>query len=435
MEGKVPLRRALGLFEVTVSGIGIILGAGIYSLLGQAAGLAGNAVWISFLLSAVVAVFTGLSYAELASMFPKASAEYEYTSQAFGRFPAFVIGWLIIFSGVIGAATVALGFAGYLRALTGAPLLPAALLLLAALSAVVILGIKQSARLAVAFTAIEISGMVLVVLIGIPYIGRADYFEMSPLGLSGIFRASALIFFAFLGFEEMVKLSEEAKDPEKNIPRALILAISGSIVIYIMVALSAVSVLGWERLSSSTAPFSDIGRSALGQEASAVLSVIALFATTNTVLLMLVSSSRIIYGMAGSCCLPTWLASVHPRRQTPWRASLLSMLLSMAFVFLGDIALVANINNFTVFVTFIVINSVLIVLRYKKPQIERPFRVPVSWGRLPLLPMLGILLNAFMLAHLDRQVMAIGLALTLSGTIAALANRWRRSGRGCRRRD
>lgn len=124
MEGKVPLRRALGLFEVTVSGIGIILGAGIYSLLGQAAGLAGNAVWISFLLSAVVAVFTGLSYAELASMFPKASAEYEYTSQAFGRFPAFVIGWLIIFSGVIGAATVALGFAGYLRALTGAPFCP-----------------------------------------------------------------------------------------------------------------------------------------------------------------------------------------------------------------------------------------------------------------------------------------------------------------------
>ena len=142
MQRKVQLRRTLGLFEVTLSGIGVILGAGIYALIGEAAGLAGNAVWISFALSAVVAVFTGLSYAELASMFPKASAEYEYTSQAFGPFPAFVIGWLIIFSGVIGAATVSLGFAGYFQALTGAPLLPSALILLAVLSAVVSVGVK-----------------------------------------------------------------------------------------------------------------------------------------------------------------------------------------------------------------------------------------------------------------------------------------------------
>ncbi|HPT19319.1 MAG TPA: APC family permease [Methanothrix sp.] len=435
MQRTIQLRRTLGLFEVTISGIGIILGAGIYALIGQAAGLAGNAVWISFLLSAVVAVFTGLSYAELASMYPRASAEYEYTSQAFGRFPAFVIGWLIIFSGVIGAATVALGFAGYLRALTGAPLLPVALLLLAGLSAVVLLGIKQSARLAIAFTAIEASGLVLVVLIGLPYLGRVDYFEMSPLGLSGIFQASALIFFAFLGFEEMVKLSEEAKDPEKNIPKALILAISGSIVIYIMVALSAVSVLGWQALSRSPAPFADIAYSALGQEASVVLSVMALFATANTVLLMLVASSRIIYGMAGSGCLPRLLSAVHARRQTPWRASLLSMTLSMAFVFLGDIALVANVNNFTVFVTFIVINASLIWLRFKRPEAERPFRVPVTIGRLALLPLLGILLNAFMLAQLDRDVAAIGLALMASGALAALANRRWRARHGCKRSD
>lgn len=435
MPKRVELRRTLGLFEVTISGIGIILGAGIYALIGQAAGLAGNAVWISFLLSAVVAVFTGLSYAELASMFPRASAEYEYTSQAFGRFAAFIIGWLIIFSGVIGAATVALGFGGYLRALTGTPLLPAALLLLAFLSAVVLLGIKQSARLAIVFTAIEASGLVLVMLVGLPYLGRADYFEMSPLGLPGIFQASALIFFAFLGFEEMVKLSEEAKDPEKNIPKALILAISGSIVVYIMVALSAVSVLGWEALSRSSAPFADIAYSALGPEASVVLSVMALFATANTVLLMLVASSRIIYGMARSGCLPRIFASVHPQRQTPWMASLLSMTLSMAFVFLGDIALVANVNNFTVFVTFIVINAVLIWLRYKKPQVSRPFRVPVSLGRLALLPLLGILLNAFMLSQLDWQVVAIGLALTASGAAAAVANRRWRARRGCQNND
>jgi basic amino acid/polyamine antiporter, APA family len=423
MQRKVQLRRTLGLFEVTLSGIGVILGAGIYALIGEAAGLAGNAVWISFALSAVVAVFTGLSYAELASMFPKASAEYEYTSQAFGPFPAFVIGWLIILSGVIGAATVSLGFAGYFQALTGAPLLPSALILLAVLSAVLSVGVRQSARVVVIFTAIEALGLVLVILLGIPYLGRVNLLEMSPLGFPGIFQASALIFFAFIGFEEMVKLSEETKDPEKNIPRGLILAISASIVLYIMVALSAVSVIGWERLSHSPAPFAEIAYSALGPGASTTISIIALFATTNTVLLMLLASSRIIYGMAQSGSLPQILAYIHPRTHTPLVATLVCMALATAFVFLEDIAFVANVNNFTVFVTFMVVNAVLIVLRYRKPEMHRPFHVPFSWGRLPLLPILGIFFNAFMLAQLTRQVMAIGLGLMILGGVAAMLNR------------
>jgi APA family basic amino acid/polyamine antiporter len=423
VQGKVQLRRTLGLFEVTLSGIGIILGAGIYALIGEAAGLAGNAVWISFALSALVAVFTGLSYAELASMFPKASAEYEYTSQAFGRFPAFIIGWLIIFSGVIGSAAVSLGFAGYFQALTGVPLLPSALLLLAVLSAIISVGIKQSARLAITFTAIEASGLVIIIILGIPYLGRVNLLEMSPMGFSGIFQASALIFFAFMGFEEMVKLSEETKDPEKNIPRGLMLAISASIVLYITVALSAVSVLGWERLSQSSAPFADIAYSALGANASTIISIIALFATTNTVLLMLLASSRIIYGMAQSGSLPQILANVHPQRRTPWTATLLSMALAMAFVSFQDIAFVANVNNFTIFVTFMVINAALIVLRYRKPEVYRPFQVPFSWGRLPLLPCLGIFFNTFMLAQLDWQVMAIGLGLMILGGLAAMLNR------------
>ena len=423
MQEKVPLRRTLGLFEVTLSGIGIILGAGIYALIGEAAGLGGNAVWISFALSAIVAVFTGLSYAELVSMFPKASAEYEYTSQAFGPFPAFITGWLIIFSGVIGAATVSLGFAGYLQALTGASLLPSALILLAVLSAIVSVGIKQSARLVIIFTVIEASGLIFIILLGTSYLGRVDLLEMSPLGFSGIFQASALIFFAFIGFEEMVKLSEETKDPEKNIPRGLILAMSASIVLYIMVAISSVSVLGWEKLSQSSAPFADIAYFVLGPNASTIISIVALFATTNTALLMLLASSRIIYGMAQAGSLPPILARVHPRTQTPWVAALLSMTVAMAFVFLGDIAFVANVNNFTVFVTFMVINAALIMLRYRKPQVHRPFQVPLSWGRLPLLPALGIFFNAFMLAQLTWQIMAIGLGLVVLGGLAAMLSR------------
>ena len=419
MEQKIELKRTLGLLEVTVSGIGIILGAGIYTLIGQAAGLAGNAVWVSFALAALVAIFTGLSYAELSSMFPKAGAEYEYTAQAFGRGPAFVIGWLIIFSGVIGSATVALGFAGYFQSLFGTEIVPVALVLVALLSAVNFIGVKQSAWMAIAFTLIEALGLIIVIILGIPRLGSANYLEM-PNGPEGIFRAAALIFFAFIGFEEMVKLSEEAKDPERTIPLGLILAVTICIILYIAVAVSAVSVLGWQGLSESPAPFGNIAFAALGERALVVVSVMALFATSNTVLLMLLAASRIMYGMAESGSLPGVLALVHPVTRTPWLAVLLAMILSMAFSLLNDIALVANINNFTVFLTFIVINAALVALRYKNPRATRPFRVPLSFGRLPLLPLLGIAFNAFMLLQLSSEVLAIGTGLAILGGIAAV---------------
>jgi len=418
VEQKSQLKRTLGLFEVTLSGIGIILGAGIYALIGEAAGLAGNAVWISFAISSLVALFTGLSYAELASMFPKASAEYEYTTQSFGKYWAFIIGWLIIFSGVIGSATVALGFAGYFTSLFGAPFVISALALIFILSLLVFIGIKQSVFVAVIFTAIEILGLVLIIIFGIPYLGSVNYLEM-PFGLTGIFKASALIFFAFIGFQEIVKLSEETKDPEKNIPKGLILAIAASIIMYILVGLSAVSVLGWERLSQSSAPFADIAFAALGQQASFIVSIMALFATTNTVLLMLLASSRIVYGMSESGSLPGILSQIHPATRAPWTAIILVMVLAMAFVFLEDIAFVANINNFIVFITFIVINASLILLRYHKPEITRPFQVPLSIGRLPIMPALAIFFNAFMMLQLSVQVLAIGVGLTILGFLAA----------------
>lgn len=420
MEKKVELRRVLGLWEVTLSGVGIILGAGIYALIGEAAGLAGNAVWIAFALSALVAMVTGLSYAELSSMFPKASAEYEYTYQAFGRRLAFVIGWLIIFSGVIGAATVALGFAGYLNALFGASRIPSALILVVILSGIIFIGIKQSAWIAIIFTLIEALGLIIIIILGIPYLGSVNYLEM-PLGIRGIFQASALIFFAFIGFEEIVKLSEEAREPEKIIPKALILAIGSSIVLYVLVAISAVSVLGWQDLSRSSAPFADIANAAFGRNAFFALSIMALFATTNTVLLMLLAASRIIYGMADSSSLPEALGKVHPITRTPWVAILACMIFCMGFVLLEDIALVANINNFTVFVTFIAINAALIFLRYKRPEAPRPFRVPLVAGKLPFLPLLGIILNSFMLIQLTPDVIAIGIGLTAIGILVALA--------------
>jgi APA family basic amino acid/polyamine antiporter len=420
MDQKPELSRSLGLLEVSLSGLGIILGAGIYALLGEAAALAGNAVWISFVLAALVALLTGLSYAELSSMFPKASAEYEYTSQAFGRQAAFIVGWLIILSGVISSATVALGFAGYFEALFQAPRLPSALALTVLLSIVLFLGIKQSAWVAIVFTMIETLGLLIVIALGIPYLGSVNYLEM-PHGLEGIFQAAALIFFAYLGFEEMVKLSEETVNPEVNLPRGLIIAVLASIVLYVAVSLSAVSVLGWRMLGQSSAPFADIASAAFGPQAFFLLSLIALFATTNTVLLMLLAASRIIYGMAASSALPAFLAEVHPATRTPRKAVLAAMIPTMAFIMLEDIGFVANVANFTIFVTFMVINATLIMLRYRQPSFVRPFRVPLSIGRMPLIPILALFFNLFMLTQLSLEVMLLGAALLVIGGTLSLA--------------
>lgn len=414
MSQKVALKRELGLLEVTLSGVGIILGAGIYALIGKATALAGNSVWISFGIASLIAVFTGLSYAELSSMFPKASAEYEYTSNAFGKRLAFIIGWLIILSGAIGASTVALGFGGYFKGLFDTPIIDSALILIIALSFLLFRGIKESAWFAIISTLIESAGLILIIFIGIPYIGKVDYFEM-PQGLTGVFQASALVFFAYTGFESIVKLSEETKNPEKTIPRGLIVAIAISIVLYVLVAISAVSVMGWEKLAASDAPFAELAFDAFGSDAFILLSMIALFATANTVLMFMLGASRIMYGMADSYTLPSVLASVHSSRRTPWIAIGVTSVLSILFVFAGDIAFVANVVNFTLFVTFFVINAAVILLRYKEPQMKRPFRVPLTIGKFPVLALFGILFCLFMLLQLEWKVLLVGSALVALG--------------------
>jgi amino acid transporter len=410
------LKRELTLFEVTISGIGIILGAGIYVLIGQAAGLAGNALWLAFGLSAIIALLTGLSYAELSSMFPKAGAEYDYVANAFNTNLAFVIGWMVFLSGVLAAATVALGFAGYFSSLTSFPLILSAVALLILLTALLGYGVKETARVAIVSTLLEMAGLIIIIAIGLPHLGSVNYLEM-PQGFSGLFAASALIFFAYQGFESMVKFSEETKSPETTVPKALILALVICVVFYILVALSVVSVLGWEQLSGSNAPFTDIVSVALGPDAAILIAVIALFATANTVLMSIYASSRILYGMAESSRLTAVFSRVHPGRRTPWTAILFCGFLSIALLFTGDIAFIANVTNFMLFVTFTVINAAVIFLRYSSPESSRPFRIPFSVGKLPLIPLAGMVFCIFLLAQQKVSVLGLGVALTAAGIV------------------
>ncbi|KQC05658.1 MAG: amino acid transporter [Methanoculleus sp. SDB] len=421
-QDQAQLKRVLTLREVVLSGIGVILGAGIYALIGEAAGLAGNAIWMAFLLTAAIAAFTGLSYAELSSMFPIASAEYEYTSRAFGQQLAFLVGILVILSGIVGAATVSLGFAGYFAGITGIPMMPTAILLLFLLSVIIFTGIKQSAAFIITFTLIEAGGLIGIIAIGFPYLGSVDYLEM-PLGIAGVLQASALIFFAYQGFEEIVKLSDETIEPERIVPTGLLLALATTIVLYVLVALAAVSVAGWQALAGSSAPFAVVAEKALGPEAFLAFTLIALFATANTALLMLLSSSRIMFGMARSRSLPQAIGYVHPGTSTPLVAIVVAFVASVLFLSLGNIRDVALVANFTLFVTFAVINAAVIFLRFQLPGRNRPFRIPGSICRVPLLPVLGVITCLFFLFQMDVKILLIGALIIILASSAGFVLR------------
>jgi len=239
-------------------------------------------------------------------------------------------------------------------------------------------------------------------------------------GLNGIFEASALIFFAFIGFETITRLSEETKNPTKTMPKALILSIFITTIIYIFVAVSAISVLDWSNLSKSKAPLADVASSVFGPNAYLIISVIALFATFNTVLAIMLGTSRLIYGMATQNIgkfhgLAWFLCSIYEKTKTPWASIMVTALFSIPFVLTGNIKTVANMTNFTVFVTFILVNASVIWFRYKKPNIKRGFKTPINIGRLPLLPVLGIIACLFMLLNVGFDVLIYGFIIMLVG--------------------
>lgn len=388
------LKRELGLFDVTVAGIGIILGAGIYALIGIAAGEAGNATWLSFLISAVVAIFTGYSYAELSAMFKTDSGEFDYCKSAFGVKTAWLVGMLIIFSGLVTAAVVALGFAGYVATFMEVDFLVSAVFIILLMSLINYIGIRSSSRFNTVATALEFFGLVLIIVLGIPKWGSVDLMEM-PHGLQGVFQAGALVFFAFLGFETIVKLREETKHPDKTIPRALLLSIFITAVVYILVSVSAVSIMNYGELAVSTGPLASVAAVSLGGAAFTLLAVIALFSTSNTILITLVTTSRMMYGMAQEKYLPAVLGLVHEKRRTPHVAIVIVMLLSFLLAIPGDIELVANIANISLFIIFIFVNIAAIILRYTIRE-ERKFKMPFNIGRFPVLSLLGVISSVFL---------------------------------------
>jgi len=391
----------MGLFSLTLYGVGLTLGAGIYVLIGEAAG------------------FAGLSYAELSALFAKAAAEYVFVKNAFkSDFIGFQVGWLTAITSMIVGATVALGFGGYFSQFVDIPIVVSAVLLLVVLSIISFIGIKQSAWANTIFALVTIAGLGIIIFLGITINVEEpiDYFD-APHGVTGIILAFVLIFFAFIGFEDMANVAEEVKKPKKTLPRAIILSIIITGVIYILVSLSAVRILNWEELSQSAAPLADIATKGLGNNGGITMSVIALFATASTVLITLVAGARILYGMAKSNSLPSIFAKIHPKTGTPWIAVIGILVTSVVFALIGDIVIVANIVVFAIVITFAMINLSVILLRYVKPEDERPFRVPLNVGKFPILPLFGFIITVYMAMQFELEVILVGVGIVGSGCV------------------
>jgi amino acid transporter len=383
------LKRRLGLPLLVLYGTGITIGAGIYVLIGAVAGHAGVYAPWSFLLAAAIMALTVASYIELSSRFPVSAGEAAYVKAAFESRPlAIWVGVLTIGIATVSSAAVALGSAGYIQQFLDWPkeLIVIALVLL--LGAVAAWGILESVVLASLFTLIEVGGLVAIIAFAvysnIPI--AASLTNIPPLeatALSGIAFGSLLAFFAFIGFEDLANVVEEAKEPHRNIPRAMVLTLLISTALYVLVAAVAVSTVSIERLALSPAPLSLVFH-AVAAINPRMISVIAIVATMNTILAQMTMAARVIYGLARDGDLPpvlAVLAKVHPVTGTPVMATALIVSCVIPLALSVRFAWLAEGTSLATLVVFALVNASLLKLRYRRalspyPHVNVPIWVP-----------------------------------------------------------
>ena len=293
----MQLKPVLGPVQLIFYAVGVIVGAGVYSVLGAAAGLAQHSLWVSFLVSAGVALLTAISYAEMATSFPAAGAEYVYIRRAWPKadWLAFGIGAIILIGGAATAATVAMAFGGYLRIFIDLPAPVAALLLLAGCTVFNIWGLRESSWVNILFTSIEVVGLFLVIVAALMSEARMPVVAVAA--ESSLMAAASLLFFVYLGFEEIANLAEEVHNPGRHLPIALFVSLAVTTGLYVAVAFAVLSLATPGELAASEAPLAAAVQKAW-PGASNMLSAIALFATANTVLITVIATSRVAFSMA-----------------------------------------------------------------------------------------------------------------------------------------
>lgn len=391
------LQREVSLPMLVLYGLGTTVGAGIYALTGEVAGVAGMRAPLSFLVAAVLAGVTGLSFAELAGRLPRAAGEAVFVEHAFARRRVTsLVGAAVMLAGVVAAAAITNAFGGYLSDLIGVSRTTLVLGLVVVLTLVTISGAKESVLAAAVFTVIEIVGLLLVVWTARDVLpdapGRAGDLLGLPTGLddwSGVLAGGFLAFFAFLGFEDIDAVAEETEDAPVTLPRAIVITLGVTLILYLLVSAVAVLVVDPAELGRSDAPLTLVYERSGGR--GELLGGIAGLAMVNGALVQLVMVPRVAYGLSQLAVLPPWIGVISPRTHTPIRATVIGAVVVAVLATTVDLGPLARVTSATTMAIFIAINAALIAIR-RREGVSSTFHVPV-W-----LPYVGITASAGMFA-------------------------------------
>ncbi|MFI6515808.1 amino acid permease [Spirillospora sp. NPDC050679] len=466
-EPEHRLRRDLSALDLVVFGVGVIIGTGIFVLTGQVAkDKAGPAVAISFVLAAVVCGLAALCYAEFSSTVPVAGSAYTFSYATLGEFPAWIIGWDLILELALGAAVVSVGWSGYFASLLDSAglKLPAAIanppgedggtvnvpaiLLVLAVTALLVVGIKISSRVNAVVVTIKVAVVLLVIVAGLFFVKGANYtpfipeskptpavdgaaaplmqvlFGITPVsyGWLGIFAAVAIVFFAYIGFDIVATAAEEARRPQRDLPIGLIGSLVITAILYAAVSLVVVGMQNYTQLSEA-APLADAFK-AVGHPAFAtIISIGAVAGLTTVVLILLLGQSRVFFAMSRDGLLPAWLSAVHPRFGTPYRSTILMGAIVAVLAGFIPLAKLAELVNIGTLFAFLVVSVGVLVLRRTRPDLPRAFRTPL----VPVVPILSVLACLFVMLNLPVETWYRFLAWMLIGAVIYFAYGARRS--------
>jgi APA family basic amino acid/polyamine antiporter len=403
------LKRTLTAFDLTALGIGAIIGTGIFVLVGTAAvgdgdrPGAGPGLVLSFILSGTACLLAALCYAEFASMIPVAGSAYTYSYATLGEFFAWVTGWSLVLEYGVACTAVSIGWSGYLVSLlermgihlpaplTNAPFegglvnLPAVLIVLA-LTALLVIGIKESARVTGVIVVIKIAVVLFFLAVGAFAVDTANWTPFMPNGFAGVGAAAAIIFFAYIGFDAVSTTAEEACNPQRDVPIGIIASLGICTVLYIAVAAVLTGIIPYSQIHVK-APVAEALNAVGYRWGSALVAVGAVAGITSVLIVMLLGQIRVFYAMSRDGLLSPWLSAVHPRYGTPHRATLVTGIGVAILAGFVPIGVAAEITNIGTLFAFTLVCCAVLVLRYTRPDQRRPFRTPF----VPVVPILGML--------------------------------------------